>query len=141
MEAHMESDIVEKARKQKAELERQLEAAKAKLQEIQAFLKVYDDLSKNPSRPRVHLIDSEKTKTEKILEVVESALQDGTPRPTRVLLDILGQRGLEVGGKDKVINLSSILSKDKRFQADRSRGWSLRKEKPEDVRPSSGFSS
>lgn len=68
----------------------------------------------------------------RIERAVSEILSDGAPRHTRVLLDELAKRGIEVGGQNKVIALSSILSRNKdTFEADRKVGWRLKKEMSE----------
>lgn len=43
------------------------------------------------------------------------------------LVEALELRGIEIGGANKAMSLSSMLSKDKRFQPDRKWGWSLKR--------------
>ncbi len=58
-------------------------------------------------------------------------LADGSHCHTRDLVKQLWARyGLEVRGSDKVLALSGLLSKDERFEANRSLGWSLKKAGP-----------
>lgn len=45
---------------------------------------------------------------------------------TRDMIEVLSKRGIEVGGVNKIINLSSILGRDGGFLNDRKTGWSLK---------------
>lgn len=49
-----------------------------------------------------------------VATIIEEA---GAPVTTKDLLDALGKRGEEIGGKDPMINLASTLSRDKRFRS------------------------
>lgn len=71
----------------------------------------------------------------RIEEAVKEILADGSSMMTRPLIEELAKRNIEVGGKDKVLALSAILSRNKEaFQNDRKIGWSLKKEGVESVR-------
>lgn len=64
---------------------------------------------------------------DQVILAVASALADGKPRHTSELLEMLTVRGIEVGGKNKMLAVSSILSREKStFAATRKEGWSLR---------------
>jgi hypothetical protein len=46
--------------------------------------------------------------------------------PTHELADMLAKKGLRIGPEKRIVtNLSSYLSRDPRFQADRHLGWAL----------------
>jgi hypothetical protein len=76
------------------------------------------------------------TKKEAILTNSAAILGDGVARFSRQLLAELSDRGVQVGGKDPILNLSSYLSREKDiFVSDqRAGGWSLRR-LPKKVRP------
>lgn len=57
---------------------------------------------------------------------VDICLDKGEPIPVRELIGLLAERGRPVGGKNPTINLSSILSRDPRFENVPGRGWHLK---------------
>jgi hypothetical protein len=48
--------------------------------------------------------------------------------------------GARIGAADKLLAVSAILSRAPQFQSDRSKGWSLKNEKPESAPTQSGLS-
>ena len=76
----------------------------------------------------------------RVLEISEALIKRAGPIPTKALVDRLEANGLEIGGSDKVLTVSVILSRSDRFKADRSLGWTLAepKENPQDVGASAG---
>ena len=67
------------------------------------------------------------TKRERLIAAVEGILADGVRRYSRELVNELQAHGVEVGGKDSALNLSSYLSHEKKiFTSDQKRGgWTL----------------
>ncbi|QWF18701.1 hypothetical protein [Lysobacter capsici] len=57
---------------------------------------------------------------------VASYLSDGSREKTAALLKRLDNEGIVIRGKDRVLALSAILSKDERFEASRKLGWALK---------------
>lgn len=52
--------------------------------------------------------------------------ETGKPARTRDLLDIVEQKGIQLGGRNPAANLSSLLSRETTVYSDRIRGWCLR---------------
>ena len=68
---------------------------------------------------------------DRVLEASLKVLEDGQPRHTSSLLVEFEKAGIEVGGTNKLATVSSILSRDGRFKANRTIGWTLtKKESP-----------
>lgn len=65
-------------------------------------------------------------------------LASDAPMKTPILLERLEARGIEFHAKDKLGNLSAILSRDDRFVSDRRSGWSLTQKNPQDAATSTG---
>jgi hypothetical protein len=86
------------------------------------------------------------SKKDRILRASEHILADGKRRISRQLLSDLMLSGVEVGGSDPVLNLSSYLSREKdRFTSNlKAGGWTLvrlvQQARPVDVDASTGFS-
>lgn len=139
--------IIEKAKADYAELSEQISRLSEKAAKLKAFLDIYDEPPPpvkiyRPSQAdlaipafdgtiRRNVLSSisqdATTAKAKITNAVAEILSDGKPRHTRDLLEILKAEGIEPGATDKVIGLSNLLSRDHRFEADRSIGWSLKK--------------
>lgn len=66
----------------------------------------------------------------RVLAAAQDILKDGVSRSTAVLLPLIEKRGIQFNAANKAGNLSVILSKDRRFVADRRYGWSLKGESP-----------
>jgi hypothetical protein len=66
-----------------------------------------------------------------IRETITLLRERGRPIRTRELLDILASRGIVIGGKNPVINLSGHLCRAPEMVSDRGQGWSLREWKPD----------
>jgi hypothetical protein len=63
---------------------------------------------------------------DRIIAECERILSDGRPRPTRHLRTALVDRGVELNGKDQVLQVSAVLSRAKdKFVASRTDGWTL----------------
>lgn len=63
----------------------------------------------------------------RILDTAAAVIAAEGPMPTRSLLDRLEAQGIEIGGSDKLVTVSVIMSRAKdRFKSDRAvGGWSL----------------
>lgn len=67
-----------------------------------------------------------------IESAAEAVLRQKFPLQTAELLAVLRQRGVEVGGTDEAVNLSSYLSKSARFvNSRRDGGWFLVEQMPQ----------
>lgn len=133
--------LIEKAKTDYAELTAEIKRLSDKAGKLKAFLDIYDEDAPAPkvTRPGTEPIfmvpiitrppsaQEANTAKAKITNAVAQILSDGKPRHTRDLLDILKEQNLEPGATDKIIGLSNLLSRDDRFVADRSIGWSLKK--------------
>lgn len=64
---------------------------------------------------------------DQILSSAVSLLADGKPRHSADLLSHFLREGIPVGGINKILTISSILSRDDRFVANRKYGWTLAK--------------
>ena len=62
---------------------------------------------------------------------VEKFLQINQPQHTKELLSHLDAINIDVGGSDRLLSLSTILSRDGRFVASRKDGWSLQEKTPD----------
>ena len=60
-----------------------------------------------------------------IADACAELLADGLPERTEKLLVLLQHQGVDVGGSNPLQYLSSILSRDDRFESSRKHGWSL----------------
>lgn len=135
---------VQNALATKKRIEAEISALKDRLRQIEAFISLYDEFASgsDPSEasPRRDPIQTTLMPTQgrKIStpDAVQTILEDGYPRTTATLLQLLDQQGIKVGGTRKIVNLSSALSRDPRFVNDRTKGWSL-KPAPKVENPSS----
>lgn len=133
----MSDPIIQKAKADLAEIKAQVAPLLAKQRKLEAFLSIYSDdksadsqseLPLSPFQAMVALANAGQRSPAKaiVTNAVYEILSDGNPRPTRQLLGLLTERNIEVGGADKVLALSALLSRDDRFQASRAVGWSLK---------------
>lgn len=124
-------DVIAKAKDELLLIDQEIRRLHARKVKLQQFMRTYSELF--DSKLEDHLVPDDKDESDKkrpakaiILDAVENILSDDNPRHTRILLDMLRMRGIEVGGKDKVLALSALLSRDDRFESDRKVGWSLK---------------
>jgi len=61
----------------------------------------------------------------RIVDVAATVLSERSPLKTQEILDALDALNYRVGGEDRLVNLSSMLSRDPRFKTKRGEGWSL----------------
>ena len=136
-------DVIAKARAQLSALQGKIAEFQSKQQRLREFIATFEELRGIPDDdgdsvaegPSVivqmeRLSRGQKPAKSIIADAVGATLRDGIPKHTRALLEMLDAVGIEVGGKDKVLSLSAILSSDDRFQASRKVGWSLKKAEP-----------
>ncbi|NIJ81209.1 hypothetical protein [Xanthomonas cannabis] len=64
---------------------------------------------------------------DRVVEACLELLKDGFPMKPVAIVEALELRGIAIGGANKAMSLSSMLSKDRRFQPDRKWGWSLKR--------------
>jgi multidrug resistance efflux pump len=107
-----------------------------KLAALNAYLAAEEaDLTSRPRSPlaigavqRLMSVSQKKSVKHQVLETASRILSDDQPRTTEELVAALAQEGVAVGGANKALTVSSILSRDKNFKANRKHGWSLNKE-------------
>ena len=142
-------DVISKAKSQLATLQGQIASLKAKQDRLSQFISTFEELRALPDEgddlvaPAARLNElatSAAPRTAKVMiaDAARQILSDGAPKHTRDLLSIMEKQGIAVGGKDKVLALSAILSKDDDFQASRKVGWSLKKAEPVSVGAETG---
>lgn len=134
--------LIEKTKADIAEIDEQIAVLKADRQMKASWLAMYDkprygqQISPGvtiPPPPKTSFAQSlppppaPTTAKARITDKVASILSDGVARHTRQLLPILAPIGLLPGAADKVIGLANLLSRDPRFVADRTHGWTLKK--------------
>ena len=67
-----------------------------------------------------------------IIETAIALMEERGYVQTADVLNAVEAKGVTIGAKDKMLQVSSILSRDKAtFKADRSKGWSLTNKKPD----------
>ena len=133
-------------------LEEQIQALNGRLTKINNFISLYDEFAQGraPTEAAIPPVAMGGSGTMTVLlrktSIVDQAveiLSDGYPRTTKVLLNLLSERGAKLSGKRPHINLSSMLSRDPRFLNERGKGWSLehnpKTANPQDARTSQGL--
>ncbi|MGV7188598.1 hypothetical protein [Xanthomonas axonopodis] len=80
---------------------------------------------KLPQLPPLPLLIKKSLK-DQVIEACFDELKDGFPQKPAELVRSLEARGIFIGGDNKAMALSSMLSKDGRFLPSRKFGWSLR---------------
>ena len=139
---HMTDPILRAAREERSRLERTIASAKTRIAEIDSFLQMYASLAAQAGVPTPELpealsglapdggevieISRPLTVKETVITKCQQLLEDGRPRHTRDLLDALMVMGVKLRGKNRLLQVSAILSKEDRFVSDRARGWTLR---------------
>lgn len=118
--------VISKAKAELKAINDQLRSLNERKEDLARFLLVYDQLAGNAEQGEPEPQPRKETAKERILEAVASILADGKPRHTRVLLENLRALGIEVGGKDKLLALSALLSRNEAFEASRKVGWSIK---------------
>ena len=132
-----DSTVFDKALAKRRRLVRELERVPTyqELVRLDAFIKTYHELEDSGSTEPTHKVESRITASRgrrrvSLPNVAFSILsQCSAPLPVRELVAILGEQGRPVGGKNPKINLSSILSRDPRFENVPGRGWRVKREK------------
>lgn len=133
--------VLEEAQKRRTALVRQNEANTREIAELDQFIRKYEQLklinlgvAPQPGELMQWLDQPISSAKEKILNNVGRMLADGSTKKLRYLMEELRKRGVEVGGKselNKRLNLSSMLSRDGRFESvGRKLGWKLAKRPP-----------
>lgn len=137
--------------KELRELDMRRQVLEARAAKLQMFLRVSEDLGfmrvvdvrgqsgsdslpmppplQLPPLPQIpsHRGRSEATtQKEKITEFCAELLKIGFPMKTSELLRELESANIEVGGANKLLTVSALLSKDGRFVPSRKEGWSLK---------------
>lgn len=127
------NDIIEKAKQQRKTLAEEIDSKQLELAELDQFIRTYHKIQANTILDTVVTEPNYASARQQILGNVERLLS-GRSLPTKALFAELEKLGIHVGGKsekNKLLNLSSLLSRDDRFKAgDRKTGWSLAKRSP-----------
>jgi hypothetical protein len=133
------NDVLAEVKKEQERLRRQRAAIDARLAELDTVLRVLPTLGGvqhtlaviEAVEARDGVSATVMTIKDRIIERVEKLLRQGKPHHTRELVAFLRSEGVELKGKDPVLQVSAVLSRDKRFKADRSIGWTLVVQKDE----------
>lgn len=143
------NDVISKAKTELHDIEQRVRVLLARKDKLTNFISTYAELFGPQAALDVRAPDPKASRGAKqppakviILSAVSDILMDGHRRSTRTLLDLLGHRDIKVGGKDKLLALSALLSRDERFETDRKIGWSLvdtQKVRPEPAATGSGL--
>jgi hypothetical protein len=125
-------DVLAEVRKEQERLRRQREAIDTRLAELDTVLRVLPTLGSQQTLAVLEVAEASDTLAatattikDRIADNCERLLSDRRPRHTRELVSYLRGEGIELKGKDPVLQVSSVLSKDGRFKANRSLGWTL----------------
>ena len=132
-------------------IEQRRQALEARASKLQMFLRVSEDLgfltSGRPSEPSGGTLplppalelpplpqlpplrgrQGAVTQKEKITDFCAELLEIGFPMKTSELLRELESANIEVGGANKLLTVSALLSKDDRFVPNRKEGWSIKR--------------
>ena len=109
------------------------------IERLDAFIETYRELDDSGSTEPAHEVESRTTSSRggrrKSLPDVAFTIRAScsAPLPVGELASFLKERGRPVGGKNLNVNLSSILSRDPRFETVPGRGWKLKSETPNNV--------
>lgn len=76
----------------------------------------------------------------RIEEIAAELIQEHGYMQTEDILEVVEQRGLQIGAANKPLAVSTILSRSPNFVSDRSKGWSLSNKKPDSALTLPGFS-
>lgn len=138
--ADMDMDLITKAQAELQQVEMQLQALKRRQDELRMFIAIGRSLTGREqgtttvSRDMTvrWSLDGRAAQGRRyplkqiISDAVEKLLKtNGGPMHTRDLVDRLTADGIEIGGSDKAVTVSVILSRDTRFVSDRKYGWRL----------------
>lgn len=129
----MSQDVIGEVKKEQERLRRQRAAIDARLAELETVLRVLPTLGgAQHTLIVVEAVEARDTPSttattikDRITERVQALLSDGKPRHTRELVPYLRSEGVDLKGKDPVLQVSSVLSRDSRFKASRAIGWTL----------------
>lgn len=133
-----DSTVLEKALAKRKLFIRELERMPTyqKLVRLDAFIETYREFEGGSSTEATHEVESKTTpsrggRRESLPDAAFAILSScSAPLPVGELASFLKERGRPVGGKNHNVNLSSILSRDPRFETVPGRGWRLKRDKP-----------
>jgi hypothetical protein len=142
--------VIESAKAELANIEKQFQTLNKRREKLVQLLSLYNEIAANNTATDGHVrivvpaapsATKKVTAKDRILDAVYTLLSDGRPRHTRVILNHLDALGVDVGGKDRVLALSALLSRDedRGFVPSRTVGWSLKKANPESVAADPGL--
>lgn len=128
----MNTDILEKAKQRRRALADEIEGKQREIADLDQFIRTYHRIQ-GTALNNVQMEPTYTSAKERILGAAEQLLS-GRSLPQKELFAELEKIGIHVGGKserNKLLNLSSLLSRDDRFKAgNRKTGWSLAKRSP-----------
>jgi hypothetical protein len=144
----MTPDFIIQMRAEKADLQRKLEAIDAVIAAYCAEEPAVDEAPQRPSirvlpRP-LSLASRERLPLARFSDYGQSVIRaamnmlpasNGTPVPTRELLEVLEVLEVEVRGNDKANALSALLSRSADLMNHGRRGWTLAAQAPRGVPP------
>lgn len=116
---------------EKTKLQGEIAALQERLRRVETFIAMHREFSAPPALPMpppLSISDAFLGKRQSIPDAVAQMLAGGLPMTTPDILSKLDTIGVVVGGDEyskRITNLSSSLSRDKRFKNERGRGWSL----------------
>lgn len=138
-----------------ADIERQRKEIEAKEQKLKQFLALGADLfpeqftatpvaAQTPAQRQLAVAAAPKarqgTAKAAIIETAIEIMRIHGHVMTGDVLAAVEAKGVEIGAKDKLLQVSSILSREKQtFASDRSKGWSLVEKKPDSAGTLPGF--
>ena len=133
-----DSLVLDRALARRKRLIRDLERVPTyqELTRLDAFIETYREFEGGDLTTATNVVERPTTpsrgrRRESLPDVAFTILSScSAPLPVGELASILKERARPVGGKNPNINLSSILSRDPRFETVPGRGWRLKREKP-----------
>ena len=129
----MNNDILEKAKQRRKALADEIEGKQSEIAELDQFIRTYHRIQADTVLNTVVTEPTYGSARQRILGTAEQLLYSRS-LPAKALFAELEKLGIHVGGKsekNKLLNLSSLLSRDERFKAgNRKTGWSLAKRSP-----------
>jgi len=115
------ADKAKSAKFEKAEALAEIKRLQARVEELDAYLRVHDTLKVLPATRR----KGSNTAKNAIADAVADLLLDGRAMRTSLIVTVLQGNGVEIPGKIPSATVSQVLNRDSRFVASRKHGWSL----------------
>ena len=109
-----------------------LESAKARMVRLEHYIEVARAYERGADGPSDDRGRGDGTLAEAATAIIR---ERGNRQPTRVLVDELEARGHQIGGANKITNLSSTLSRAPHLSANKLKGWGLKEWGDEEPTP------